>query len=184
MEGVIRTRVGYSGGTKHSPTYRSLGDHTETIQIDFDPARITYEQLLNVFWESHDPTDRSWSKQYRNVIFYHNVEQKRAAEKTRDLVAAQLGRRVHTDIESAATFYPAEDYHQKFRLQQDPVLTAEYDAIYPEMKDFVNSTAVSRVNGYLGGYGTAAQLKKEIDSLGLSLEGRKRLLESVPFRNR
>ena len=182
MEGVIRTRVGYSGGTKNSPTYRSLGDHTETVQIDFDPARITYEQLLNVFWESHDPTDRTWSKQYRNVIFYHNVEQKRAAEKTRDLAAAQLGRHIRTEVVPASTFYPAEDNHQKFRLQQDPVLTAEYDAIYPDMKDFVNSPAVSRVNGYLGGYGTAAQLRKEIGSLGLSPAGMKRLLENVAFR--
>jgi methionine-S-sulfoxide reductase len=177
--------VGYSGGTKSSPTYRSLGDHTETIQIDYDPARITYEQLLNIFWDSHDPTaGHSWSKQYRNVIFYHNEDQKRTAEKTRNHVAAQLGRQVHTDIEPASAFYPAEDYHQKFRLQQDPVLTAEYDALYPDMKDFMNSTAVSRVNGYLGGYGNLAQLKKEIDSLGLSPEGRKRLLESVPFRDR
>ena len=182
MEGVIRTRVGYSGGTKNSPTYRSLGDHTETVQIDFDPARITYEQLLNVFWESHDPTDRTWSKQYRNVIFYHNVEQKRAAEKTRDLAAAQLGRHIRTEVVPASTFYPAEDYHQKFRLQQDPVLTAEYDAIYPDMKDFVNSPAVSRVNGYLGGFGTAAQLMKDIGSLGLSPAGMKRLLENVASR--
>lgn len=184
MEGVIRTRVGYSGGTKPSPTYRSLGDHTETVQIDYDPARITYELLLNVFWESHDPTERSWSKQYRNVIFYHNDEQKRIAEKTRDRIAAQLGRQVRTEIVLASTFYPAEDYHQKFHLQRDPVLTAEYDAIYPDMKDFVNSTAVSRVNGYLGGFGTAAQLKKEIDSLGLSPAGMKRLLDGAPLRNR
>jgi len=184
MEGVIRTRVGYSGGAKHSPTYRSLGDHTETVQIDYDPARITYEQLLYVFWESHDPTDRSWSKQYRNVIFYHNDEQKRTAEKTRDHIAAHLGRQVRTDIVPASTFYPAEDYHQKFRLQQDPVLMAEYDAIYPDMKDFVNSPAVSRVNGYLGGYGTAAQLMREINLLGLSPAGTKRLLESAPLRDR
>ena len=175
--------MGYSGGTKPSPTYRSLGDHTETIQIDYDPARITYLQLLNIFWDSHDPTGHSWSKQYRNIIFYHNEDQKRTAEETRDYMAAQLGRQVLTDIEPAATFYPAEDYHQKFRLQQDPALTAEYDALYPDMKDFVNSTAVSRVNGYLGGYGNLAQLKKEINSLGLSPEGRKRLLASVPFRN-
>ncbi len=63
------------------------------------------------------------------------------------------------------------------------MLTAEYDAIYPQMKDFVNSTAVSRVNGYLGGYGSSAQLNKEIGSLGLSPEGRKRLLASVHFRD-
>ena len=180
---MIRTRVGYSGGTTLHPTYRSLGDHTETVEIDYDPAIISYEQLLDIFWDSHDPTGSSWSKQYRNVVFYHNAEQKRAAERTRDLVAAQLGQRVRTDIVPASTFYLAEDYHQKFRLQQDPVLTAEYDAIYPEMKDFVNSTAVSRVNGYLGGYGSSAQLKKEIDSLGLSPEGRKRLIESISFRN-
>ena len=180
---MIRTRVGYSGGTTDHPTYRSLGDHTETIEIDYDPAKISYERLLNIFWSSHDPTSSSWSKQYRNVVFYHNDGQKRAAERTRNIVAAQLGRRVRTDIELASSFYLAEDYHQKFRLQQDPALTAEYDAIYPEMKDFVNSTAVSRVNGYLGGYGSSVQLKKEIDSLGLSAEGRKRLLENVHFRD-
>ena len=183
MEGVVRTRVGYSGGTKPSPTYRSLGDHTETVQLDYDASKITYERLLQVFWESHEPIDRSWSRQYRNVIFYHNEEQKRAAEKMRDRIAAQLGQKVWTDILPASTFYPAEDYHQKFHLQQDPLLTAEYDAIYPDMQDFMNSPAVSRVNGYLGGFGTAAQLEKEIDSLGLSPEGRKRLRESVHFRN-
>ena len=150
--------------------------------MDYDPARITYEQLLHVFWESHEPTDRSWSKQYRNVIFYHNDEQKRTAEKTRDKIAAQLGRYVRTDIVPASTFYPAEDYHQKFRLQQDHLLTAEYDAIYPDIKDFVSSTAVSRVNGYLGGYGSLKLLQKEIDGLGLSPEGKKRLLENVSFR--
>ncbi len=183
MEGIVRTRVGYSGGTTPAPTYRSLGDHTETVQIDFDPARITYEQLLQVFWNSHDPTDRSWSRQYRNVIFYHNEEQKNAAERTKDRIAAQLGQTVRTDIVPATAFYLAEDYHQKFHLQQDPVLTGEFDAIYPVMKDFVNSTAVSRINGYLGGYGTSAQLEQEIGLLGLSPSGMKRLRESVHFRN-
>ncbi len=179
MEGVIRTRVGYSGGTKANPTYKSLGDHTETIQIDFDPLKITYAQILDVFWSSHEPAESSWAKQYRNVIFYHNEEQRRHAEKTRDRTAARTGKKVRTDIEPASTFYPAEDYHQKFRLQQDHFLTAEYDAIYPVMKDFMNSTAVSRVNGYLGGYGTSASLSREISSLGLSGDGQKRLMDIV-----
>ncbi len=179
MAGVIRTRVGYSGGAKANPTYKSLGDHTETIQIDFDPTKTTYEQILNVFWNSHDPSGWSFAKQYRNVIFYHSEEQRRSAEKTRDRIAAQTGKKVRTDIEPVSTFYVAEDYHQKFRLQQDSVITAEYDAIYPDIKNFVDSTAVSRVNGYLGGYGTSAQLRKEIKSLGLSETGQKRLLEYV-----
>ena len=176
---MIRTRVGYSGGTKENPSYRSLGDHTETIQIDFDPTKISYEQILNVFWNSHDPAGWSWAKQYRNVIFYHNENQRLTAEKTRNRVAAETGNKVRTDIEPASTFYLAEDYHQKFRLQQDPVLTAEYDAIYPDIKNFVDSTAVSRANGYLGGYGTSAGLNREISRLGLSDKGKKRLMDIV-----
>lgn len=176
---MIRTRVGYSGGTEANPTYKSLGDHTETIQIDFDPAKITYEQLLDVFWNSHDPADRSWAKQYRNVIFYHNEEQRRSAEKTRDRIVKQTGKKVRTDIEPVSTFYRAEDYHQKFRLQQDHLLTAEYDTIFPNINSFVDSTAVSRVNGYLGGYGASARLSREIKSLGLSEAGQKRLMDIV-----
>jgi methionine-S-sulfoxide reductase len=171
--------VGYSGGASPNPTYRSLGDHTESVQIDFDPAKISYEQLLDVFWSGHDPSGRSWSKQYRNVIFYHDDRQKELAEKTREKVASLLKTKVNTEIVPASAFYRAEDYHQKFRLQQDPVLTAEYDAIYPEIKDFVDSTAVSRVNGYLGGYGSREQLRKEINKLGLSEEGEKRLLDTA-----
>jgi methionine-S-sulfoxide reductase len=171
--------VGYSGGASPNPTYRSLGDHTESVQIDFDPAKISYEQLLDVFWSGHDPSGRSWSKQYRNVIFYHDDRQKELAEKTREKVASLLKTKVNTEIVPASAFYRAEDYHQKFRLQQDPVLTAEYDAIYPEIKDFVDSTAVSRVNGYLGGYGSREQLQKEINKLGLSEEGEKRLLDTA-----
>jgi methionine-S-sulfoxide reductase len=171
--------VGYSGGARPNPTYRSLGDHTESVQIDFDPAKISYEQLLEVFWSSHDPSGRSWSKQYRNVIFYHDDRQKELAEKTREKVASRLKTKVNTEIVPASAFYRAEDYHQKFRLQQDPVITAEYDAIYPEIKDFVDSTAVSRVNGYLGGYGSREQLQEEINRLGLSEEGRKKLLDTV-----
>ncbi len=176
---MIRTRVGYSGGTKPNPTYKSLGDHTETIEIDFDPTKITYEQLLEIFWSSHDPAGWSWAKQYRNVIFYHNKMQRQSAERTRDRIAAQTGKKVRTDIEPAATFYLAEDYHQKFRLQQDPLLAAEYDAIYPDIKSFVDSTAVSRVNGYLGGYGSSAGLNREIDGLGLSDAAKKHLQDIV-----
>jgi len=80
--------VGYAGGTQPHPTYHTLGDHTETIEIDFDPGVISYEKLLDIFWRSHHPGQPAWSRQYRAVIFYHGERQKALALKTRDQVAA------------------------------------------------------------------------------------------------
>jgi len=70
--GVVRTRVGYTGGSTKNPTYHSLGDHTETVQIDYDPTQISFEELLDVFWDSHRPTQRAWSRQYMAAVFFHN----------------------------------------------------------------------------------------------------------------
>jgi peptide-methionine (S)-S-oxide reductase len=171
--------VGYAGGTKANPTYRSLGDHTETIQIDYDPAQISYGELLDLFWSSHAPTSRPWSPQYASIIFYHDEDQKRLAEETREREAAKYGEQVFTAIEPFSVFYLAEDYHQKYRLQGVPELAAELLAIYPDADDFVNSTAAARLNGYIGGNGTLAILQTEIDDLGLSAGGREHLLKIV-----
>ena len=103
----------------------------------------------------------------------------RPAEKTSDRIAADTDKKVRTDLDPASTFYLAENYHPKFSLQQDPLLTAEYDAMYPGTKDSIDSTAVSRVKGYLGGYGTSAGLSREISSLGLSDKDKKRLMDIV-----
>jgi len=176
---VIRTRVGYSGGTKPNPTYHDLGDHSETLQIDFDPARVSYERLLEVFWKAHDPTDRSWSRQYRAVLFFHNEEQKRSGEESREREAARIKGKIQTELLRAAEFHLAEGYHQKYYLRLDSLLSAEFRQMFPLEKDFVNSTAAARVNGYIGGFGTMACLQEELDRLGLSEEGRKRLLASV-----
>jgi methionine-S-sulfoxide reductase len=176
---VVRTRVGYAGGSKENPTYHSLGNHAETIQIDYDPARISYAELLDLFWASHSPTSRPWSSQYASIIFYHDEEQKRLAEESRDREVAQRGASIYTEIEPYTRFYLAEDYHQKYRLQGDRQLLAEFQAIYPETEDLVASTAAARVNGYLGGNGSPAQLEAEIESLGLSPEGQAHLREAV-----
>jgi hypothetical protein len=86
IEGVIRTRVGYAGGEMEEPSYGKMGDHTETVQVDFDPGRITYAQLLEIFWASHRPTSRNWSRQYMNAIFYHDDEQRRLAMVSKSVV--------------------------------------------------------------------------------------------------
>jgi peptide-methionine (S)-S-oxide reductase len=176
---VVRTRVGYAGGTTENPAYYSLGDHTETIQIEYDPAVISYEELLNVFWTSHDPSRQPWSRQYMSILFYHDEEQERVAFEVRDRMAAEMGREILTEIVPFSGFYLAEDYHQKYRLQQDSVLEREFRTIYPDPEDFVDSTAAARVNGYLAGYGSLEMLRDELDSLGLSARGRDHLWEKV-----
>lgn len=180
----MRTRVGYAGGTKPAPTYVDLGDHSETIQIDYDPTQITYQELLDVFWSSHSPTSRPWAKQYASIIFYHNEEQRRQAEVSLANKAARLGQPLFTEVAPLLEFYLAEAYHQKHSLQQVPELLQEFQGIYPDVQSLVQSTATMRVNSYLGGYGTLARLEEEIADLGLSLAAQNKLMEVVSARAR
>ena len=122
----MRTRVGYAGGEKENPTYHDLGKHSEAIQIDFDATVISYEELLDVFWHVHDPTqvDRQGpdvGAQYRSVIFYEDESQREAAEASR--VALQESeafrkrfkdKRIATEIAEAGAFWRAEEYHQDY----------------------------------------------------------------------
>jgi len=143
---VVRTRVGYAGGTTSSPTYYNLGDHSEAVQIDFDPSRISYNELLDIFWDSHDATRGSWSHQYRAAVFYHNVEQRKLAEESVARLASNTGNRISTAIEPYSAFTLAEDYHQKHNLRLYPEIIMELKAFYPYMKDYIGSTAVTRIN--------------------------------------
>lgn len=177
MDGVIHTRVGYAGGTTSNPTYYNLGDHSETIQIDYHPAKISYEELLKVSWRSHNPALRPWSKQYASIIFYHNEEQRRLAIATKQREETRLGTRVFTEIIPFSDFYLAEDYHQKYFLQQVDELMSEFSVIYPDIKDFTDSTAAARVNGYINGYGTLERLQEQLSSFGLSSPANETLLE-------
>ena len=172
---MIGTRVGYAGGMQENPSYYKLGDHSETIQIDYDPNRITYGELLDVFWHSHNPCSIPRSRQYMSVVFYHSEEQRRLAEETKEREEALQGKPVFTQILPASEFYLAEGYHQKYYLRQESKLLHEYRVIYPDDTDLVNSTAVARVNGYVGGHGTSAALEEELDSLGLSQPAAERL---------
>jgi methionine-S-sulfoxide reductase len=176
--------VGYSGGNRKNPTYTSLGNHAESIQIDFDPKVISYDKLLQVFWASHDPTEQSWSTQYKAAVFYHTDEQKKVAQETRDREAAKRRRPIRTEILPASEFYPAEAYHQKYRLRQNRALMKEFHDLYPSDEEFMNSTLAARVNGYLAGYGTLESIQKELDGFGLSAEAQEKLLDSLKNRRR
>ncbi len=167
---MLRTQVGYAGGTKKNPTYYSLGDHSETIEIEFDPRKVSYKQLIDIFWESHEPTARPFSRQYASFVFFHNDEQKRIAHETREKVEARKGHKVYTEIVPSGTFYPAEDYHQKYYLRRYEPLVKELSALYAGNGNFTKSTAAAKINGYLGGNGTLEGLKHQMRDIGLSAE--------------
>jgi peptide-methionine (S)-S-oxide reductase len=123
LDGVTATAVGYAGGHTDDPSYREVCSHTtghaEVVEVTYDPDRISYDELLGVFWAEHDPTQLNRQgpdigDQYRSVVFVHDEEQRRAAEASRDAVRARSSRPVVTVIEDAPMFWPAEDYHQQY----------------------------------------------------------------------
>jgi len=179
IEGVIRTRVGYAGGEMEGPSYGKMGDHTETVQVDFDPGQITYTQLLEIFWASHRPTSRNWSRQYMNAIFFHDDKQRRLAMDSTSVIEQKIDGTIRSEVLPLRSFTMAENYHQKYMLKQHSKLKGELSRVYPRHQDFVASTAVARLNGYAGGNGKRDQLSREIEILGLSDKGKRVLLEMV-----
>jgi peptide-methionine (S)-S-oxide reductase len=176
---VLRTRVGYTGGTQENPTYHRLGDHIETVEMDYDPGVVSYEELLKVFWQSHNPRSRPWSRQYLSAIFYHNEAQKQLALETRDREALTRGGKIHTEIVPAAKFYRAEDYHQKYYLRMKPELVRILRSIYPSEEDFDNSTIAARLNGYVAGQVGLAAIEAELGELGLPAIQTQTLLDQL-----
>jgi len=163
VEGVVRTRVGYCGGKKVQPSYHDIGDHSESIQIEFDPNKTSYSKLLELFWEFHSPLYRS-SKQYRSAIFFHDAEQEKIAKKSKEEKSIELKpSTIYTDIEPVTTFTCAEDYHQKYKMQPHKNIVKSLGlGAYTEL---IDSPIACKLNGYLGGYGTVASLKQDIKDL-------------------
>jgi peptide-methionine (S)-S-oxide reductase len=171
----VRTRVGYCGGSMDSPTYQRIGDHSETVEIDYDSRVITYDDLLAEFFLGHDARARSYSSQYRSAIFYRNDSEWAAAE--RALQAVQLSHGlVHTSIEPHLRFWIAEDYHQKFRLRGHSRIAAELRALMPDERAFIDSTSAARLNAWVDGWGSAAQVERELPLTGLSHSAQEEVL--------
>ena len=125
IPGVISTRVGYTGGDFANPSYKDVCSdrtgHAEAVEVEFDPSKVGYDQLLNVFWENHDPTQLNrqgpdYGSQYRSAIFFHSPEQEREARASKEKLQAsgQFRRPIVTQIVPAVTFYEAENYHQQY----------------------------------------------------------------------
>lgn len=112
-----------------------------------------------------------------SAIFYHDEQQQQLAQDSKARQEAKLGAKIYTEIVAYTQFYLAEDYHQKYVLQNQPEFMREFKVMYPEMNDFINSTAVARVNGYLAGGGSAEMLREEVEQLGLSPGLQQKLLQ-------
>ena len=123
VKGVSKTEVGFMGGRFKNPSYKfvctSLTGHAEVCQVTYDPKKVSYEKLLEVFWKNHDPTQKNrqgWDigTQYRSVIFYHTENQRKLAEKSMDKQQKKIKKEIVTQIKPAGEFYKAEEYHQKY----------------------------------------------------------------------
>ncbi|OAY57520.1 hypothetical protein MANES_02G103100v8 [Manihot esculenta] len=138
VNGVIRTTAGYSGGSKSNPEYRSLGDHAESVQVEYDPRVISFRRLLEVFWSSHDS---------RSIIFTNGTEEARLAAVSKE--KEQLRSRISivtTQIQQLVAFYPAEPEHQKFELKRRPFLLQLMGNL-PE-DELERSSLAAKLNGY------------------------------------
>ncbi|KAH8964090.1 hypothetical protein BDL97_04G045400 [Sphagnum fallax] len=167
ITGVVRTRVGYSGGSKLNPDYHSIGDHAECIEVEYDPKLISYERLLNVFWANHDPTQifgqgPDVGPQYRSVIFTQGEEEVKLATASWDSEQLKLGKNeVVTEIQPLQAFYSAEAEHQKFELRQNSSLFQILGEITND--ELIASTIATKLNGYAAGMCTSS-VKKLLDT--------------------
>lgn len=165
LPGVLRTRVGYTGGTTESPSYYQLGDHSEALQVDFDPALISYRQLLEEAFAAGGFGRKSPNRQYRSAVFYHTPEQQ-----------SEAGAAGIIEVEAAGVFTRAEDYHQKHYLQHGPE-GREFLARVPSLEAFTDSTEAARANAIASGRLSQAEILALLPSLAVSPQTRHLLLE-------
>ena len=149
---------------KH-PTYQNLGDHTEVVQILYDPCRITFKQLLSLFWKNHNPSI-FYQKQYWSIIFYITEEQKLVAQDFLQLYEKESLATVYTQIIPLEEYYHAESYHQKYTLQTHPWLIVAVNV--RSAKELIQSQLCTKFNGFLSSYGTHDELLEIARNFGLN----------------
>jgi peptide-methionine (S)-S-oxide reductase len=159
------------------PDYHRMGDHTETVRVEYDPAVISYDQLLEVFWSLQDPTAEPYLRQYRNVIFVLDAHQLQLAEWSKSALADKTGQTINTAIEAAGIFTEAEDYHQKYYLRRADQLVQVLRPLYVDEASLIASTVAARINGYLGCHGDPQTLAADIAGLGLPEKTQQEFLE-------
>ncbi len=157
--------MGYAGGDAKNPTYKKIKDHTETVQVVYDPEKIKFKKLLEVFWKSHNPERQNGSRQYRNILFYYDDKQKKAARAWKKKLEEKKDMNVQTEISRLDVFYPAENYHQKYRLQNRDELFDIFQKTLGGFQQAVNATTAARVNAYLGNKMDREELSSYLENM-------------------
>lgn len=162
LPGVVRTRVGYAGGTDPNPTYERIGDHSEVVQVDYDPDETTFAALVDEAVGMHDPTRQPGKRQYHHVLFHESEAERETVEDALDALEVP---RVETRVEALDAFTVAEPYHQKFNLRGRRWATDAFDDAGYDRDDVRESPAAAKLNAVLAG--------REVPELG-ALAGRRR----------
>ena len=180
LPGVLRTRTGYAGGTTENPTYKEMGDHTETIEVDFDPSIISYEEILRHFWRSHYPNrDAYRGRQYISLLRFHDEKQEAAVERIKGEMEAELGFSIETEIAPFEGFTLAEERHQKYYLKRYPGALNQLEGMAPEPSILTDSIFAARLNGFVKGFGNREELLEEISGSPIRPEAREQLKEKL-----
>ncbi|MCC4723398.1 peptide-methionine (S)-S-oxide reductase MsrA [Salinicoccus sp. RF5] len=180
LAGVLRTRTGYAGGTTENPTYKEMGDHTETIEVDFDPSIISYEETLRHFWRSHYPNrDAYRGRQYISLLRFHDEKQEAAVERIKGEMEAELGFSIETEIAPFEGFTLAEERHQKYYLKRYPGALNQLECMAPEPSILTDSIFAARLNGFVKGFGNREALLEEISGWPIRPEAREQLKEKL-----
>jgi peptide-methionine (S)-S-oxide reductase len=147
VDGVVRTRVGYAGGTHDDPTYHDLGDHSEAIQVEYDPTVVSFADLVDVAVANHDPRRQPRKRQYQSVLFFDSDDERDAIEGR----LAEIPVAVETRVESLDSFYLAEDSHQKYNLRSDAARLAAFEEAGYDDAAIRDSPAAARLNAAVAG---------------------------------
>ncbi|GFN31491.1 peptide-methionine (S)-S-oxide reductase MsrA [Paenibacillus xylaniclasticus] len=181
VPGVLGTRTGYAGGTTEQPTYHEIGDHSETVEVKFDPKLVTLQQLLELFWKHHKPVNINGYKgrQYWSLALYRDQEQREAIEWVKRRLEEESGGPLDTEVSPCPEFYPAESRHQKYYLKRFPDAVAKLGELYGTEENWVDTTLAARLNGLAKGYTSMERITDEMRRWPIHNDDRERILKGI-----
>jgi len=149
LDGVVRTRVGYAGGTSDAPTYHDLGDHSEAVQVEYDPDQLAFEEVVDIAIENHSVRTQPRDRQYQHVLFFESPAERNSIETRLDALAVDD---VQTRVEALDAFHPAETYHQKYHLRSKRAVLSAFEEAGYDATAIRESPAAATLNAEAGGY--------------------------------